>query len=360
MKQLLVLALLACGACASSQVLNNVESVEYDPVNHRFLASNGGNVIIVDGNGNEVDYLGTDPEADFGMEVMNGVLYTIVDADVRGYDAATGEALMSVTVPDASFLNGMASDGDHRLWVTDFGAKKIYELDVADLANPVLTEAVANTISTPNGIVHDAALNRLVFVSWGGSSAIRAVDLDTYGLSTLLTTGLGNCDGIDNDLAGHFYVSSWNPTRITKFSGEFTADEIITVPGLSSPADLCYAEEIDTLAIPNSGSNTIAFVGFGTSTGMPEPAADALALSLSSNPVDEHTAVRFTLAHPKPVVLEIIDSTGKRVHLLLDETAMAGRHTVALAGINLAAGPYLMRLTSGGYAVTVPFVAAGQ
>ncbi len=359
MKQLLVLALLASCASASSQVLNSVESVEYDPVNQRFLASNGANVIIVDSNGNEVDYLGSDPEADYGMEVMNGVLYTIVGADIRGYDATTGTQVMSVEVQDAGFLNGMASDGDHRLWVTDFSAKKIHELDVSDPGNPLLTEAVPNTISTPNGIVYDGALNRLVFVSWGGSSTIRAVDLDTYALSSLLTTGLGNCDGIDNDLAGNFYVSSWSPTRITKFSGEFTSDEIISVPGLSSPADLCYAEEIDTLAIPNSGNNTIVFVGFGASTGVWEPESDSLAFSLSSNPVNEHSAAHFTLLQPTQVSLEIIDSAGRRVHLLLDEHLAAGRHTVSLAGISLSAGQYLMRLRSADRSVALPFVASG-
>lgn len=32
--------------------------------------------------------------------------------------------------------------------------------------------------------------------------------------------------------------------------------------GLSSAADICYAVENDTLAIPNSGNNTVVYVGF--------------------------------------------------------------------------------------------------
>lgn len=58
-------------------------------------------------------------------------------------------------------------------------------------------------------------------------------------------------------------MASWSPNRITKYSPDFSVSEIITVAGgLSSAADICYANEIDTLAIPNSGNTTVVYVGF--------------------------------------------------------------------------------------------------
>ena len=336
--------MLLTGSLVSAQVLNSAESVEYDPVNGRFLASNGSSVIIVDGNGDEVDFFGADPEADYGMEVMNGVLFTIVGGNVMGYDANTGDEVLSVTISGANFLNGMASDGDHRLWVTDFGAKTIHEIDVTDLNNPVPTMVVDNTVSTPNGIVYDATMNRLVFVNWSGSSKIKAVNLDTYEVTTLLTTELGNCDGIDNDNDGNFFVSSWTPTRITKFSNEFTTDEIITVPGLSSPADICYAEEIDTLAIPNSGNNTIVYVGFGTVSDIISSENEAFAFDFSPNPVSQQTAITFYLPHQAMTQLDIIDQQGRLVQQLISENLSGGQHRVLLAGIDLAPGAYCFRL----------------
>ena len=63
---------------------------------------------------------------------------------------------MSKTISGAVFLNGMASNGVDKLWVTDFSAKKVHELNVADLANPTSTVIVAATGSTPNGICFDA------------------------------------------------------------------------------------------------------------------------------------------------------------------------------------------------------------
>ena len=83
------------------------------------------------------------------------------------------------------------------------------------------------------------------------------------GVQTCALPILGNCDGIDKDGLGNYFVASWSPNRITKYSPDFTVSEIITVAGgLSSAADICYANENDTLAIPNSGNTTVVYVGF--------------------------------------------------------------------------------------------------
>ena len=71
----------------------------------------------------------------------------------------------------------------------------------------MVTQIVSNTVSTPNGIVYDGENNRLIFVNWGSNAAIKAVDLSDNSVSTLTTTTLGNCDGIDNDSYGNYYVS---------------------------------------------------------------------------------------------------------------------------------------------------------
>jgi SMP-30/Gluconolactonase/LRE-like region len=227
---------------ANAQTLTSTESVEYDPINGRFLASNGSSIIHVDGDGNEVAFMGS-ADAEYGMEVMNGLLYAIVGNTIFGYDLTSGDVVNSVTISGAAFLNGMASDGVDRLWVTDFSAKKIYEINCSNIANPTSTLIVTNTVTTPNGICFDGANSRLVFVNWGSSAKIKAVSLPDYTVTTIVdNAGVGNIDGIDHDNEGNFYTASWTPNRITKWSSEFTIDEIITVSGLSSPADICYSQ----------------------------------------------------------------------------------------------------------------------
>lgn len=337
----------ACAACACAQTITATESVEYDPVNGRFLASNSSSIIEVDGNGNEVAFMGS-AAAEYGMEVMGDLLYAIVGNSIIGYDLTSGEEVNSVTISGAQFLNGMASDGVNRLWVTDFAAKKIHEIDCSNLANPTASQIVSNTVSTPNGITYDGANNRLVFVSWGSNAPIKQVSLPDYTVSTILANaGVGNIDGIDHDSNGNFYISSWTPNRITKWSSEFTVSEIITVTGLSSPADICYAIENDTLAIPCSGNSTIKFVGFGDVNAVIEKSADHY-LVCYPNPMTAGSVVAFETTQAGLVSLTLLDIHGKVVYTALNEQLPAAAHKVVPQIAGLAAGTYFWELNQEG------------
>jgi sugar lactone lactonase YvrE len=262
-KTLFSLACLCSSLLCQSQNLQTIESIEYDPIQGRFLVSNSNSVVHVDGNGNGVSTLPSPIAAAYGMEIFNNQLFAIHSNRVKVFDLATNALIQTVNITGAGFLNGMASDGVSKVWVTDFSAKKIHQIDFTDLANPITTVLSNNTTTTPNGIVYDEANNRLVFVSWGSNAPIKALDLTDNTITTLTTTTLGNCDGIDKDGLGNYFVASWSPNRITKYSADFAVSEIITVAGgLSSAADICYANENDTLAIPNSGNTTVVYVGF--------------------------------------------------------------------------------------------------
>lgn len=262
-KTLFSLACFCSSLLSLSQNLQTIESIEYDPIQGRFLVSNSNNVVHVDGNGNGVSTLPSPVAAAYGMEIFNNQLFAIHSNKVKVFDLNTNMLLQTVTITGAGFLNGMASDGVSKVWITDFSAKKIHQIDFTDLANPVTTVLSNNTTTTPNGIVYDGANNRLVFVAWGTNAPIKALNLTDNTITTLASTTLGNCDGIDKDGLGNYFVASWSPNRITKYSPDFSVSEIITVAGgLSSAADVCYANEIDTLAIPNTGNATVVYVGF--------------------------------------------------------------------------------------------------
>ncbi len=354
---LFCLVFLSVSQIAFAQQLTGIESAEYDAVNHRFLISNGNNIIQVDGSGNEVAYFGSDPEADYGMEIMGTALYAIVGNSVKAFDLTSGLQVSSIAISGATFLNGMASDYDHRIWVTDFTDKSIYEIDFTDWANPSFVQVVANTVTTPNGICYDPDNNRLVFANWGSSAKIKAVSLVDYSVSTLVNnTGVGNIDGIDNDNYGNFYIASWTPNRITKYSSEFTVSETITVVGsLSSPADIAYAEEIDTLIIPNSANATVRFVGF-TPSGIEVTPENPIAFACYPNPVNENSVISFRLQQPGVTRIEILDTQGKMVDLLFEENLPASLHKIVIGDLDLSSGNYLWRITSGELQMTQAFV----
>jgi len=357
MKSLFTSFLSLCVCVVSAQVFSSIESVEYDAVNSRFLVSNGNRVIEANGDGEEVAFFGTAPRSDYGMEVMNGNLFTIVGSSVRAYELITGLEVMNVSISGAQFLNGMASDGVNRIWVTDFGGKRIHELDVTDMANPVVTTIVANTVNTPNGIVYDADDNRLVFAGWGSNAKIKQVDLSDYVVTELISTSISNIDGIDDDNDGNFYISSWSPTaRITRYDNVFSAGEIITAPGLSSPADICYAKEIDTLAIPNTGNQTLTFIGFATSSVSEQTNIEPIGVGCMPNPVTDQSVISIELLRSGFTEVTISDLSGRIIHTLLSENLSAGSHKVLLYGIEIPQGVYICSVGQEGLAATTVLV----
>ncbi len=86
-------------------------------------------------------------------------------------------------------------------------------------------------------------------------------------------------------------------------------------------------------------------------TGAPPPGV-SLAPALPS-PFRHETTLRFTIARPGPVRLDVFDVSGSRVRALLNESREAGPHTTRWSGRDdsgehAPAGIYLVRLESGG------------
>ena len=291
-----------------AQTPSNIEAVEYDPDGNRWFVSNGSSLLVTDNQGGDWQFFG-DAQASHGMEVLNGALYAIGNNVIRAYDLSSAEELGSISIPGVGFLNGMGSHSDGILVVSDFSSGRIYTVDVTSPDQMTYSLLAANFGATPNGIVVDEANSRAVVVCWGGNADVLSVDMDSGEVTPLVDgTGMGNLDGVDMDGEGRFYVSSWSPTRVTRYSADFSAAETVLTSsaGLSSPADISYAVEIDTLGIANSGSDNVTFHGFSTST-----VVEPLGLDWS---VDRRAGMLYiTLPHPERVGISIMDATGRQV-----------------------------------------------
>jgi hypothetical protein len=343
-----LLFLFLCSMSINAQSLSAVESVEYDPINNRYLASSAGTSIVAIAPNGALSYFGTGLTADYGMEIVGNTLFAITGTRIKGYNLTSATQVMDLNITGASFLNGLGSDGSNRLWASDFNGYDIYQIDITNLSSPTYTMVADQNdlgqTNKPNGIVYDGANNRIVFVNWGPSNApIKAMDLTTYAVTTIVAaTGLGNIDGIDRDAAGNWYVASWSPARITRYSNDFSSSEIITVAGISSPADICYANETDTLAIP--GGNQVLFVGFENPTvgiiGNSAPAALRVIYDAGL------PQLKFTLPQSQTVAIDLFDMGGKLVHSAMNGIQSAGQHTLVLGAIGLPSGTYICQLQS--------------
>ena len=344
MKAIFTLFLIACGTMLTAQNYQSAESAEYDPTQNRWLIANGNNLLQRSAEG-ELTFFGSGAGS-HGTEVVGDKVFVCNAGDeILGYDLATEEQVMSLTVPGATFLNGLTNDGANFLYAADFSAKKIFRIDISDLANPGAEIMVENTGVTPNGIIYDGENNRLLFVTWGGSASIRAVDLTDNSLTTVQTTSLTNIDGIDDD-AENYYISSWSPARITKFDKSFAnAAETVTTPFLNNPADIGFSMQTDTLAIPMGGNVIYVNLAPPVSSIFTVLTGD-FNLQISPNPVVENSIIYFELPETQQATAAIYDAEGRKVKTLVQGIQPVGKHSVVLTGMNLPAGMYVCRLVT--------------
>lgn len=316
----------------NAQSYNGPESIEYDPTGDRYFIanSNNGEIIARDNAGNLAVFASGLPSGPYGLEIVGNTLYACDGGRIKGFDLSTGSQTVNVNLA-ATFLNGITHAGTD-LFITDFSAKKIYRMNTLNNAFNVYVTGLAKS---PNGIIYDADDNRLVFVNWGTSAPIMAVNLADSTYSTLVTTSLGNIDGIAMNCSGQFYVASWSPTRISRFENDFIASPVdMGVTGLSSPADITYNTTEDTLAIPNSGNNTVKFVTYSDCLGTGISEIEKNEIELYPNPAET-----FVVFHSEQNEsnIQISDITGKTILTLV---GVHGQNQINIS--SLSEGIYLI------------------
>lgn len=327
-----------------AQTYQSAESIEFDTINGGWLVANGSNIVRDDGQGN-LSFFGTG-SASHGMEIMGNTLFVIDSNVIRGYDLTSETQVMSLNIPGVSFLNGMTSDAVDQLWVTDFGASKIYNIDVSDFNNPLATEIVSNTGATPNGILYDDT--RLLFVTWGASAAIKAVDLTTNVVTDIVAdTGLANIDGIIKNDSGSYIISSWTPAVLTRYTDNFTVSNTVLSPALMNPADI--GVNLDVVAVPMG--NNVVFVETEVLIGIEEFDLNSINFTISQNPVTPKTIVLFDLKEMQDVNIGVYDFSGNLLSTLYDEKQQQGFKQIPLKiNSTVSTGMYFLKVSVGDHA----------
>ena len=267
-----VLLACACGI-AHAQTYDGPESVEYHARLDRYLVSNtdGGRILTRAADGS-LGVFSAAPGSPYGIELLDGTLFVLDSGHLKGYDIDSAAPLLDLAIPGASFLNGITSDGAHTLYVSDFGAKQIHRIDVADLAAPLLGTPVSTGTATPNGLVFDHANQRVLIATWGANAKILSLDI-TDGATPLplINTSLSNIDGIALDCRGAIVAAAWGSCGsaggcLARFEPPFAPGTPFTLlaSGLSNPADIDYSRRRGDVGVPESGpANTVSLHASG-------------------------------------------------------------------------------------------------
>ncbi|HEY0977104.1 MAG TPA: T9SS type A sorting domain-containing protein [Flavobacteriales bacterium] len=336
MRPLVVLLAASLLTAANAQTLDGPESVEYDPVGDRYFISNtgSGQILQRDQAGVLTTFASSSP-APYGLEIMGDTLFACCGGRVKGFLLVDGAEVFNLNL-GGSFLNGITTDGTY-LYVTDFSAKKILKIDVADNS---FTELVANTVNTPNGIVFDPTLLRLWVAGWGSNALIKSYDPGNGEQLSSFTTNVGSIDGITLDCNGDLLVASWSPNRVTRYESSFTQPAVTVLSsGLSSPADIDYDGVNQRVCIPNSGNDSVTLFDYtACSVDVPELSRDVV--PVGPNPTDG--LLRFGRTLPAGSRYQVLDLAGA----IVATGPVSGGRTVDVSA--LAPGTYVLDVPTAG------------
>lgn len=336
----------------NAQTLNNIESVEYDPVNDQFLISNGSSIIAQDYTSNALSLFGS-ARASHGMEVIGENIFVIDGATIRGYSLNDASEIMTLPIAGAQFLNGLTSDKTNMLYATDFSKRQILAIDVTDFTNPSFEVLINNTQLTPNGIHFDQTNERLVFVTWGPNASVRSIDLSDLSIEVLATTSYGNMDGIVQDKDDNYYISTWNPARIIKLDPAFAnpIEEVSLPTNLFSPADIGIAIEKDIIGIPHYPFNgdEVVFLDLDFSGEVSTDDLISLGLkevTITPIPANTYMDISLNLTQSKHLEVVLLDVSGRMIKTLANQEFSAGEQIFTTHFSPLAKGQYYVQIKS--------------
>ena len=183
-----------------------------------------------------------------GVCVLKGVVYACDVDHVRRMSVETGQALESIIIHGAKFLNDAATDGKY-VYVSDSNTDKIHRLDgdkQTEIPGP----------PNPNGIAFGGG--KMFVVSWGAHD-IYEVDLD--GIMPPKPFGLaehfGGLDGVEILSDGTFIVSDQKQNKIVLISADRKrVRTLLEIKG--GPADFGIDHARGLLYIPLVWDNSVA------------------------------------------------------------------------------------------------------
>jgi hypothetical protein len=307
------------------------ESVEYDAANNRYLVACNGSTNSIQQvvPGNAPTLFTSNVSGPYGIEILGSKLWVCDGGRIKSYNLSNAALVDNINV-NGTFLNGITSDGDHFLFVSDYSAKKIYRVNANTGAFYTM---VANTVTSPNGLWYDGANNRVLFVNWGSNAPVKAISLADSSVTTVVTTSQTNCDGIGRDAAGNYYISSWNPQAVYKYNSSFGSPTSVVSSGLSNPADIYYNTANDTIAVPNSNNNTVTFHYVGTTVSVAEEEKEEV--KIFPNPASKFINVELNTASTNADFV-IQNLTGEIIYL-----SKISNQKSAIDISNFAAGEYI-------------------
>ncbi|NKB81166.1 MAG: hypothetical protein GKS05_04615 [Nitrospirales bacterium] len=188
----------------------------------------------------------------YGMAIIEDILF-VADLDaVKGFDAITGEPLITISLKRFAPVNltGLTVDPKGRLLVSDPESNAIYRID------PQQQYAVSlflqdDALAGPSGLVFHHKTHRLIVTSFNQGIVL---EIDSQGsIRELVSNGFFssrfyNLSGVDFDQYGNMYISDLTAGKIWRIRQDHKMEVIAEF--LISPASVSIDREQHLILVP--------------------------------------------------------------------------------------------------------------
>lgn len=195
-----------------------------------------------------------------GVRSYKGTLY-VSDIDrIVVIDIAKSQITKVVEIPDAQFLNDLATGADGTVYVSDMAASRVYQMNDGQVS----VFAEGPELEHPNGLLVDG--DSLVTGGWGTGfnpedfstktlGRLKKVNLRTKEITVVTPEPVAHLDGIEVDGRGGYIVTDWRNGKLFRISKNGRAKLLMSFP--RGAADHAYLIDKGLIILPEMLEGTL-------------------------------------------------------------------------------------------------------
>lgn len=188
-----------------------------------------------------------------GLRSHEGTLY-VSDIDrIVAVDIETAKITKEINIPDAIFLNDLATADDGTVYVSDMAASRIYQYSNGEVS----VFAEGEELEHPNGLLVDG--DSLVIGGWGTGfntedfstaelGRLKRINRSTKEVTAITPEPTGHLDGIEADGKGGYIVTDWRNGKLFRINKKGNARLLMSFP--QGAADHAYLVDKGLIILP--------------------------------------------------------------------------------------------------------------
>lgn len=237
--------------------ISSPECVSYDAERDLYYVScfYSGRIVTIDSTSTQAIFKEGLGHA-YANEIVGDTLFVTTGQGVTGIDRNTAETIYQRDFPNVQQIDGFIYH-EGSLYILEY-QHRIIRLH---LASDTAWNFVPNGIpGAPQDIIYDALNDAFLIGTYADEAPLVQVNLADSSVHYLVTTPMGNFDGIAMDEDRNIYLSSWETHSLHMYNADLINPPLLVADNLPGPANICYNAVDRVIAVPCFNGSRVELV----------------------------------------------------------------------------------------------------